>query len=104
MRDFISSEGAVELKSLRVGGAPDATGGLAPVRLIARCPSEECGCPEELWIVDGVEMLIHIEPDGRGDVLLFLGDEEVERTFECAGLADLRAKAFGWLASFRSDD
>jgi|GEM_PF-5385807 len=43
---FVSPEGADALKTLRIGSAPTETTNPAPIRLLARVPSEECGCPE----------------------------------------------------------
>lgn len=36
--------------------------------------SEDCGCPEEHWIISGILVILHSEGDGSGHALL-LGDE-----------------------------
>lgn len=54
MQQYCSEHGAEELAAIRVGGAPTPTGGTAPIELLARVPSDECGCPEELWQIEGL--------------------------------------------------
>lgn len=97
-KHFISGEGAAELATLRVGAAPDQTGGEAPVRMMARVPSDECGCPEELWIIDGITLLFHLEEDADSDAFIFTGEFEAETSIKARDLDDLRAKAFQWFA------
>lgn len=36
--------------------------------------SEECGCPEEAWLVDGINLIIHIEPEGHVHAFMDGGD------------------------------
>lgn len=96
---FISDRGADELKTLRVNSTVTATGGRAPVELLARLPSEECGCPEELWRIDGIDLLFHFEHDGKSHAMIFAGDFEIEKEIEATTLNDLRAKAFQWFAN-----
>lgn len=91
---YVSPRGVSELESIHVGFRAEATGGAAPVELLARVPSDECGCPEELWHVDGLIYLIHLEPDGTGELLAWLGDDELEESFTVSGIDDLRARMF----------
>lgn len=97
-KHFCSQAGHAELKSLRIDGAPEITSGAAPIELLARVPSEECGCPEELWRIDGIELLMHFEDDGSSDLFIFAGGFEAENTVNARSLDDLRAKAFQWFA------
>ncbi|WP_157960089.1 hypothetical protein [Albibacillus kandeliae] len=94
---FVSGAGAEALAELRVGHVPAPTGD-APITLLARVPSDECGCPEELWRIEGFDLLFHFEADGRSEVFIFAGDWEQETTLEARSLDDLRAKAFQWFA------
>ena len=103
MRDFVSPGGAELLSDLRVGSAPRQTGGRAPVELLACVPSDECGCPEEVWRIDGIDALIHFEADGSSEGFLFAGDWEAERQFDCATMADLRASLFAWVAEITKE-
>lgn len=95
---FVSEKGAQELSTLRVRSAI-APVGLAPIEMLARVPSDECGCPEELWRIDGFDLLFHFEADGTSEAFLFTGDDELQTTLLAATLDDLRAKAFGWYAA-----
>ena len=99
MPEYVSERGREELKGLRIGKAPDVTGTRAPVELLACVPSEECGCPEEIWQIEGIIVLIHMEEaDGIGEGFFFGGDFEYERRFECSNMNGLRAAMFNWLS------
>jgi hypothetical protein len=69
-----------------------------PIVLVARVPSEECGCPEEHWRIEGFDYIMHLETDGTGDMFLFAGDFELEKNVPAATLADLRGNLFTWHA------
>ncbi|KPU83726.1 hypothetical protein JI58_07840 [Marinosulfonomonas sp. PRT-SC04] len=97
-KHYLSARGREELISLRIGKAPEVTEGPAPVEMLARVPSEECGCPEELWRIDSLELLFHFEADGDSDAFIFGGDFELETTLRARNLNDLRAKSFQWFA------
>ena len=97
-RSFVGREGEQELLALRIDAAPKATGDSAPIEMLARVPSEECGCPEELWRIDGILLLLHLEEDGDSDAFIFAGDWDAETTIKAHDLDDLRAKSFQWLA------
>lgn len=98
MPGFVSAEGAHILAELRVNSAPLPPVGRAPVQLLACVPSEECGCPEELWRIDGLDCLIHFEADGSSEAFIFAGDWEDERGFQARDMAELRAHLFAWVA------
>lgn len=95
---YVSAEGAEEMNGFRVAGNLKPTGGKAPAELLARVPSDECGCPEELWRVDGLLLLFHFEADGSSEAFIYAGDWETETTLNAVSLDDLRAKAFQWFA------
>lgn len=102
MGDFVTLRGVWMLAELRAT-APEIRLNLsfasqAPVKLVAQVPSEECGCPEELWIIDGIEAVIHFEKDGRSEIHLMAGDWNEEKTFECRNMPELRAALFSWVA------
>lgn len=103
MLDFVSRAGAEVLADLQVGNAPPPTGGRPPVELLACVPSDECGCPEEVWRIDGIDALIHFEADGSSEAFLFAGDWEAERHFTCATMAALRAELFAWVATITGE-
>lgn len=96
---FLSARGREDLSFYRMSkDIPDITDRTAPIELLARVPSEECGCPEELWRIDGLLILMHFEADGSSELFLDAGDWELETRIDAASLADLRAKAFQWFA------
>ncbi|MBM1814523.1 hypothetical protein [Pseudosulfitobacter pseudonitzschiae] len=95
MTIYVSHRGAEELAALRLSDAPKPTGGHCPIQLLAAVPSEECGCPEELWDLNGIIYLIHMEEDdASGEIFVFAGDWETETMVQCATIEDLRAEMF----------
>ncbi|ABF64374.1 hypothetical protein TM1040_1641 [Ruegeria sp. TM1040] len=96
-KQYVSDDGAETLADLRVGSTLKPQG-TAPISMLARVPSDECGCPEELWRLDGIDLLFHFEEDGQSEALLFAGDWEMETTLQARSLDDLRAKSFQWFA------
>ena len=91
----ISERGRTELELIRVGKVPPVAEKRAPVELLAALPSEDCGCPEELWMMDGIIYLIHFEQDSRGEITSFHGEyegEQFERDARTFG--ELRAALF----------
>lgn len=42
--------------------------------LLEERPSEECGCPEQEWVMWGVSVTIHEEEDGSGHIFMDFGD------------------------------
>ena len=65
--------------------------------LIHSGPSEECGCPEELWRVGSLEALMHLEENGNGHIIIDAGDWELERDVTTTGIEDLRRQAFAMI-------
>lgn len=103
-KTYISAQGLEELASLRAGLSDppleaSSEYALPPIRMLARLPSEECGCPEELWHIEGVILLIHMEDEGKqSDMFLFAGDWEKEISVDAENLNELRAKGFQWFS------
>lgn len=69
------------------------------MQLIAERASEDCGCPEEEWIMRNINVLIHFEPDGSGHIILDAGDWDDEATVRCSSMDDLREQAKAWVDS-----
>lgn len=61
--------------------------------------SDECGCPEEEWDINGVFTTIHLEEDGGGHIFIYCGDWEFEKTVEASTMPALRAAAIEWVRS-----
>ena len=69
---------------------------------IERRKSEDCGCPEEDWILNGIYTTIHLEDDGSGHILLDFGDNgEEDKLVECDGsMKKLLSIANDWTQEF----
>ncbi|MFZ5704947.1 MAG: hypothetical protein ACOY5R_06730 [Pseudomonadota bacterium] len=67
--------------------------------------SEECGCPEEEWVVGNCTLIMHFEDDGSIHGLLDAGDWDADKTFRgFCSLDAARPSIFDWVASlFRGD-
>lgn len=70
----------------------------------AAYPDEDCGCPVEEWIVCGVSMTIHFEPDGSMEVFADTGDWEHTFPLAATDLSDGRAEAFAWARGLPTED
>ena len=66
-------------------------------------PDEECGCPVEDWVVCGITLSIHFEPDGSMEVFADTGDWD--RTFALAAteMSAGRREAFAWARALPFD-
>ena len=62
--------------------------------LVAFGPSQGCGCPWEQWLLFGITLDMHFEPNGKVDVYADAGDWE--RDF---GEIDSRNVAFDWISA-----
>lgn len=67
--------------------------------LLSQHASEECGCPEETWLMGNVEVTLHMEEDGSGHILLDAGDWEYDWETAHEGMADLRQKAADYICA-----
>lgn len=67
-------------------------------------PSEDCGCPEELWLMANIEVTIHLEADGTGHILLDAGDWEHDWETTHNGMSDLRQQAADFIMNLPRED
>lgn len=67
--------------------------------LLDQRKSDECGCPEEEWAIGVFNVIIHIEPDCRGDIFIDCGEWADDRRVDCVGIEDLRRQASEWVYS-----
>lgn len=77
-----------------------------PVQLVDIGRSDECGCPEEHWLIGSIDLTIHTDPDGSVHAFMDGGDWG-ERETSLHGFASLdaaRASAFDWAAGVLSED
>lgn len=57
----------------------------------------DCGCAEETFIVNGIDLVVHYEPDGRADAFMDGGDwGEADATFKLGHPEACRTAAIGW--------
>lgn len=68
--------------------------------LLEKRPSEDCGCPEELWLMGSLEVTIHLEENGEGHIFADAGDWDDDLFVNCSGMADLRKQAADWINTF----
>lgn len=57
---------------------------------------DDCGCPVEEWVVNGVNLMIHFEPDGTLEVFADTGDWDHTFPLKAATMEAARAEAFAW--------
>lgn len=92
--DFLTVEGL----DLRGGPHPVQPESAAPIRLVSTLPRDECGCPEEIWIVHGLIYTIHFEPDGTGEISIEGGDWDDSFAQAKTSMDHLRAAMFAHFA------
>lgn len=82
-----------------MGGGRDAAGPVMSRKpeVFVGCEIGDCGCPEETYIVNGINLIVHYEPDGTADAFLDGGDwGEVETTVEGMTRFAARHAVFAW--------
>lgn len=65
----------------------------------AAYPDEDCGCPVEEWVVAGVSLSIHFEPDGTMEVFADNGDWDHTFALQATTMDAARIEAFAWANS-----
>lgn len=66
--------------------------------MLAQSENRECGCPEEHWLVGGIDLTMHFEPEGRVDAFMDGGDwGEADITLFTANSLEIgRSAAISW--------
>jgi hypothetical protein len=59
-------------------------------------PDEDCGCPVEEWVANGVCLMIHFEPDGTMEVFADTGDWDHTFSLSATTMEAARTEAFAW--------
>lgn len=65
----------------------------------AAYPDEDCGCPVEEWVVAGISLQIHFEPDGTMDCHADTGDWDMDVPLKATTMDAAREEAFAWARS-----
>jgi len=60
-------------------------------------PDDDCGCPVEEWIVRGVNLTLHYEPDGSMEVYADTGEWDHTFPLKATTMEDARTEAFAWV-------
>lgn len=68
--------------------------------LLEQRPSEDCGCPEELWMMGNLEVILHLEEDDSGHIIADAGDWEGDLFVDRANMEELRRHAAEWINTF----
>lgn len=64
----------------------------------------DCGCPEEEYLFNGVDLIVHYDPDGTADAHMDWGDDgEAETTVEGHSRFAARHAVFAWAASLTTE-
>ena len=61
--------------------------------------SDECGCPEEDWVIGMLYVTIHIEPDNSGHIFIDCGEWQDEKLVPTKSIEELRMSAVDWVES-----
>lgn len=72
--------------------------------LEAAYPDEDCGCPVEEWVIRGVSLTIHFEPDGSMEAFADTGDWDANVPLKASSMADAREEAFAWVRALPTED
>ena len=73
-------------------------------KLVEARPSEDCGCPEEEWIMDTLVVTIHLEEDGSSHIAIDAGDWEHDWFSSNTDMAKLRQEAADYIGKLYSED
>ncbi|WP_374600504.1 hypothetical protein [Brevundimonas sp.] len=67
---------------------------------LIECRVGDCGCPEEEYLFDGINLIVHFEPDGSADAFMDGGDwGECETTVEGVTRFAARVAVLAWADS-----
>lgn len=67
-------------------------------------PDEDCGCPVEEWLLRGIHLTLHFEPDGSMEMFADAGDWEADFPLKADTMQLARAEAFAWVHALPSED
>ena len=73
------------------------------IEIIERRLSEDCGCPEEEWMVGSLVVTLHQEDDGTGHILLDAGDWEHDWETETGEMTEMLAEAVAYIAKLPAE-
>ncbi len=65
---------------------------------------EECGCPVEEWVANGVCLTLHFEPDGTMEVYADTGDWDQIVPLKATTMEAARAEAFAWAYALPNEE
>ena len=69
------------------------------VDLVKSYINESCGCPEQELIIGMAVVTIHLEPDGKGDAFIDMGEWQSEEVFDCSTMEELKQKVTSHIES-----
>ena len=76
----------------------------AKPELFIGCIRGDCGCPEESYIVNGIDLTVHFEPDGTADAFMEGGDwGGCETSIEGYSRFAARLAVFAWANSMTQE-
>lgn len=66
--------------------------------------NEDCGCPEEVWIMGNIEVTLHLEEDGSGHIIYNADGDQDEWAGNTTGMADLRTRASIYIETLKAEE
>lgn len=65
---------------------------------------KDCGCLVEEWVVEGVSLIIHFEPDGTMECFADTGDWDADVPLKATTMEAAREEAFAWVYALPTED
>lgn len=69
------------------------------VEIVKSYLSSDCGCPEQELVVGMAVVTIHLDPDGTGDAFIDMGEWQVELSYQCKTMGELKQKVVSYIES-----
>lgn len=64
----------------------------------------DCGCPIEEWLLSGVSLLLHFEPDGSMELFADAGEWDCEVALKASNMEAAREEAFAWVRALPTEE
>ena len=65
---------------------------------------QDCGCPVEEWVIGNLNVEMHLDPAGHGDIFIDCGDWQEDKQVPAKTMEELRATAVQWVESIPVDN
>lgn len=65
---------------------------------------QDCGCPVEEWVIGNLNVEMHLDPSGHGDIFIDCGEWQEDKQVPANTMEELRAMAVQWVESIPVSD